>query len=387
MVASLMLAAMSLLAQNPQSNPGSGTFTGRQYISTYFGFTYSLPEGWSGTVAESNATGPAFRLFSASPPSTGETDLRRIVVQAEYLGHNTGIKTGKDFLDRAVPLMTGPASTFESLSGDTHYTLGGQGFDRMDLRSKQAPGRPVIYTAQVCTVLGDYVLTFQLIGTSHEDLEGLMRSMGPLRFAATAQASTSPGTGVAAETAAKPSNKGAAAPSTLIGTAPAERAPAAEKMATPAPLNDSPTQAQPNSDATKAAMMPGVIPAPSASMSPATGTPTSAAGAGKTIQVAKTTETHMQLPAATLESYVIKKVPAMYPPAALQAHIEGVVVLTIVVNEKGNVQEVKAISGATVLARSAEESLRQWRFKPILVDGKPAQIESQVSLNFQIPRR
>ena len=158
-VASLVLTAASLLAQNSQSNPGSGTFNGHQYTSAYFGFTYTPPDAWSGSTAQDNSAGPAFRLFSGAPPSTGETDLRRIVVQAEYLGHNTVVKTGKDFLDKAVPLLTGPASTFEALPGDTHYTFGGLPFDRIDLRSKQAPGRPVIYTSQVCTVLGDYALT------------------------------------------------------------------------------------------------------------------------------------------------------------------------------------------------------------------------------------
>ena len=82
----------------------------------------------------------------------------------------------------------------------------------------------------------------------------------------------------------------------------------------------------------------------------------------------------------------MRKVPAVYPPAARQAHIEGIVVLTIVVDEKGYVEQVKPVSGPVVLARSAEDSLRQWRFRPILVDGKPAKIESQVSLNFRLPR-
>jgi len=58
-------------------------------------------------------------------------------------------------------------------------------------------------------------------------------------------------------------------------------------------------------------------------------------------------------------------------------------VLSIVVDEKGNVQDVRAISGPALLARSAEDALRHWRFKPIMVDGKPTQVESKVSMNFQ----
>jgi protein TonB len=94
----------------------------------------------------------------------------------------------------------------------------------------------------------------------------------------------------------------------------------------------------------------------------------------------------VQITGETLESYVIRKVPAVYPVLARQARIEGVVVLSIVVDEKGEVQDVKAISGQPLLAKSAEDALRHWRFRPIILDGKPTAIESRVSMNFQFPR-
>jgi TonB family protein len=128
---------------------------------------------------------------------------------------------------------------------------------------------------------------------------------------------------------------------------------------------------------TTAELTPAAI-RPSAPISKATST----AIAGKT-----TTEiTRVQISAATLESYVIRKVPAMYPLAARQGRVEGLVELTIVVDDKGEVQNVKAVSGPPILARSAEEALRHWRFRPIIVDGKATPIESRVSLNFQLSR-
>ncbi len=166
-------------------------------------------------------------------------------------------------------------------------------------------------------------------------------------------------------------------------------------------------KAEPKQDVTtKTAVIQAVMPAPSAELSPmAVNTATQPAvpiqkpveaPANKTTDAAvnkipaippaiKTEITRVQIPAATLESYVTRKVPAMYPFTARQARIEGVVVLTIVVDDKGNVQEVKAISGPAVLARSAEDALRHWRFNPIIVDGKPTQIESRVSMDFELP--
>jgi protein TonB len=188
--------------------------------------------------------------------------------------------------------------------------------------------------------------------------------------------------------------------------------PSAEVEPPSQPLVKAPAKADP---ATKTAVMQAVMPAPSATMSPAAlnaGTsstqpaishqPAPAAvspaaaptqpvseptpAARKPAFTVQTEVTRVQISGETLESYVIRKVPAAYPLLARQARIEGMVVLSIVVDEKGEVQDVKAISGPPLLARSAEDALRHWRFRPIIIDGKPTQVESRVGMNFQFPR-
>jgi periplasmic protein TonB len=203
---------------------------------------------------------------------------------------------------------------------------------------------------------------------------------------------------------------GGAVPSALIKMTPPAHTLVGETLPPTQPIepvSQPLVKAEPKQDVTtKAAVIQAVMPAPSAELSPvAVNTATQPAAplqkpaeapANKTTQAVankvpvispalKTEITRVQVPAATLESYVTRKVPAAYPYTARQARIEGLVVLSIVVDEKGNVQEVKAISGPAVLARSAEDALRHWRFNPIIVDGKPTKIESRVSMDFELP--
>ena len=43
-------------------------------------------------------------------------------------------------------------------------------------------------------------------------------------------------------------------------------------------------------------------------------------------------------------------------------------------------------NGSALLARAAEDALRQWRFNPYMVDGNPVEMESQIAMNFRLGR-
>jgi protein TonB len=96
--------------------------------------------------------------------------------------------------------------------------------------------------------------------------------------------------------------------------------------------------------------------------------------------------TRVYVPPGELDQYILRKTPPVYPMIAKAAGVGGMVVLDIIVDGKGNLQKVTTINGSALLARAAEEALRQWRFKPYLVDGKPVEMESQVAMNFRLTR-
>jgi len=82
------------------------------------------------------------------------------------------------------------------------------------------------------------------------------------------------------------------------------------------------------------------------------------------------------------EALLIKKVEPKYPQIAQQRHIEGVVILTAVIDARGDVQDLTVASGDPLLASAATEAVRQWKYKPYLLSGDPTNMETQISVNF-----
>ena len=79
---------------------------------------------------------------------------------------------------------------------------------------------------------------------------------------------------------------------------------------------------------------------------------------------------------------IVKKVPPVYPSEARKKHIQGQVFLKVSISTEGDVQDVVGASGDSALAPAAVEAVRQWKFKPYLLNGEPAEVETQLHLNF-----
>lgn len=79
-----------------------------------------------------------------------------------------------------------------------------------------------------------------------------------------------------------------------------------------------------------------------------------------------------------------KKVPAAYPEKARASGIQGNVVLKVLIAETGEVRETSVISGDPELAQAAVDAIKQWKYKPYAVDGKPTPVETEVTFGFHI---
>ena len=82
----------------------------------------------------------------------------------------------------------------------------------------------------------------------------------------------------------------------------------------------------------------------------------------------------------TAEAHLVKRVAPIIPGDARMMH--GVVVLHAVIARDGSVAQLNAISGHPLLIPAAIAAARQWRYKPFLVNGKPREVETQVSVEF-----
>jgi len=80
----------------------------------------------------------------------------------------------------------------------------------------------------------------------------------------------------------------------------------------------------------------------------------------------------------------IKFVQPNYPPLARQARIQGQVILQAEISKEGLITNLQLISGHAMLAPAAIEAVKQWRYKPYLLNGEPVAVETQVIVNFSL---
>jgi len=87
-------------------------------------------------------------------------------------------------------------------------------------------------------------------------------------------------------------------------------------------------------------------------------------------------------PSESMAAAVSKPQPE-YPPIARQLKLEGTVSLNAYVSEEGTVDRVETVSGNPVLAHSAEDALKHWKFSKQTDDGKPVKFIANVVFNFK----
>lgn len=85
------------------------------------------------------------------------------------------------------------------------------------------------------------------------------------------------------------------------------------------------------------------------------------------------------------QTFIVKKVDPVYPPLARQARIQGSVILQVKISKSGDVENVQLVSGHPMLATSAIDAVKQWKYKPYLLNREPVEVETRVTVNFTLP--
>jgi protein TonB len=83
---------------------------------------------------------------------------------------------------------------------------------------------------------------------------------------------------------------------------------------------------------------------------------------------------------------LIRKVAPVYPKNSLLMRAEGTVELMTTISKSGDITHVKVLSGDAQLAKAAADAVKQWRYKPYLLNGEPVEIQTQVTINFKLPQ-
>ncbi len=92
----------------------------------------------------------------------------------------------------------------------------------------------------------------------------------------------------------------------------------------------------------------------------------------------------VQVDQGVVEGMLIHKIAPVYPQSALQMHVQGKVILQAVIGKDGRIQNLHSISGPKELIPAAVGAVQQWRYKPYLLMGEPVEVETQITVNFQL---
>jgi TonB family protein len=102
--------------------------------------------------------------------------------------------------------------------------------------------------------------------------------------------------------------------------------------------------------------------------------------------IPKLAPTSVRVSQGVSQGLLLKKVSPVYPPMALQLHKEGAVELLTTINKQGLITNIKVLSGDSILAKPAVDAVRQWKYRPYLLNGEPVEIQTQITINFKAPR-
>ncbi len=81
---------------------------------------------------------------------------------------------------------------------------------------------------------------------------------------------------------------------------------------------------------------------------------------------------------------LLHKIEPPYPKLALAARITGVVLLKAIISRDGEINELQVVSGHPILVPAAIDAVKQWRYRPYLLNGEPVEVETNISVTFQI---
>jgi TonB family protein len=134
-----------------------------------------------------------------------------------------------------------------------------------------------------------------------------------------------------------------------------------------------PRALRPNSDSVKVDMQEAQERASSPMLEFAEAAPPPSTNASQRMKMSPDTTKALETPVAP-----------SYPVLARQMKVEGAVSIQALISADGEIQDLRILSGPSILASAAQEAVRQWRFKPYLQNGQPVETQARITVNFTI---
>ena len=103
-----------------------------------------------------------------------------------------------------------------------------------------------------------------------------------------------------------------------------------------------------------------------------------------TANIATVAPKRIRVSTGVSEGMLLRRVEPVYPIIAQRARIEGTVELRAVISKDGMIEGLQRISGHPLLVTAAMDAVRQWRYRPYMLNAEPLEVETNVVVNFHM---
>jgi protein TonB len=107
-------------------------------------------------------------------------------------------------------------------------------------------------------------------------------------------------------------------------------------------------------------------------------------GTGPAVTVKQANPKPLPISSGVMAGNLLEKKDPQYPAIAKAAHIQGIVVLQATISTTGLIENVRVLSGQPMLQQAAIDSVRTWRYKPYLLNGAHVEVETTISVIFNL---
>jgi periplasmic protein TonB len=94
--------------------------------------------------------------------------------------------------------------------------------------------------------------------------------------------------------------------------------------------------------------------------------------------------TRIRISQGVTKGLLIHRVEPVYPTLARAARVQGEVILSAVISTTGEIQNLQLVSGHPMLVPEAIAAVKQWRYKPYLLNGQPVEVETTITVIFSL---
>ncbi len=101
-------------------------------------------------------------------------------------------------------------------------------------------------------------------------------------------------------------------------------------------------------------------------------------------KLAPVTPQRVRISQGVTRGLLVHRVEPTYPTLAKAARVQGTVVLTAIISKEGEIENLQLVEGHPMLVPAALSAVKQWRYKPYLLNGQPVEVETTITVTFNL---